>query len=129
MEFAKQYHANTLFWDEAFAFLKNTDLAAIKPGKYSIDGDNVSVTVYEGPSRLPDTTQWELHRKFEDIHYIFTGKEQIGIAPDSSATLIKDYDTSRDIAYYKAKGKFYSIPAGTFFIVFTHDVHQPGLKV
>ena len=40
-EFARQYHANKKYWDEAFAFLKNHDLNKLAPGKYPIDGDNV----------------------------------------------------------------------------------------
>src|SRR5690606_20606406 len=41
IQFAKQYHLNKALWDKAFAFLKETDLQALTPGRHAIDGDNV----------------------------------------------------------------------------------------
>lgn len=129
VEFAKQYHANKRWWDEAFSFLKNSDIAAIKPGKYSIVGDDVVATVFEGTPKMPDTTEWESHRNFEDIHYVFSGGEQIEVAPVAAARVVKAYDSARDISIYKTKGKYYPLTPGTFFIVFTQSAHRPGLKV
>jgi YhcH/YjgK/YiaL family protein len=129
VEFAKQYHANKLWWDEAFAFLKNRDIAALAPGKYSIDGDNVVATVFEGTPKLADTVKWESHQNFEDIHYVFSGQEQIEIAPVATAKVVKAYDSARDLTYYKTKGKYYPLTPGTFFIVFTQSAHRPAIKV
>ena len=38
--FAEQYHHNQAAWDKAFAFLRDSDLTKLKPGKYTIDGTN-----------------------------------------------------------------------------------------
>ena len=38
--FAVQYHKNQAVWDKVFAFLRDSDLMTLKPGKYIIDGDN-----------------------------------------------------------------------------------------
>jgi YhcH/YjgK/YiaL family protein len=129
VEFAKQYHANRRWWDEAFSFLRDSDIAAIKPGKYPIDGDNVVATVFEGTPKMSDTTKWESHRNFEDIHYVFSGEEQIEVAPVATAKVVKAYDPARDITNYETKGKYYLLAPGTFFIVFTQSAHRPGLKV
>lgn len=127
-EFAKQYHSNKLWWDKAFAFLKETDLTAIKPGKYVIDDDNVFATVIEGSPRQMDTTQWESHLNYQDIHYIISGKEQIGIANVSSLTVATEYDRKRDLIFYTGKGKYYIAETGAFFIFFPQDAHRPNLQ-
>lgn len=50
-EFAKQYSSHKLWWDKAFAFLRESNLDIMKPGKYLIDGDNVFATITEAPSK------------------------------------------------------------------------------
>lgn len=127
-EFAKQYQLKKVWWDKAFAYLKETDLTNLKPGKYLIDGENVFATVTEGPTKDIDKTKWESHRNYQDIHYVIKGKEKIGIAPVSSATVIQAYDSTKDIAFYTAKGKYYTSSLSKFFIVFPEDAHRPGIK-
>lgn len=127
-EFAKQYHGNKVWWDKAFSYLSETDLANLKPGRYTIDGDNVFAIVSEGPTKELDKTMWEAHRNYQDIHFVISGKEKIGISPVTSATIEKEYDPAKDIAFYTSKGKYYTSDTSTFFIVFTHDAHRPGVK-
>lgn len=129
VEFAKQFHANNIWWDEAFTFLKKTDLTAIRPGKYLIDGDNVFAIVIEGTPRCIDTTKWESHRNYQDLHYIIKGKEQIGITNISSVTVTKEYNPATDLIFYTGEGKYYTADAGTFFIFFPQDVHRPNLQL
>jgi len=129
VEFAKQFHANKIWWDEAFAFLKETDLSAIKPGKYLIDGDNVFATVTEGSPRRMDTTKWESHHNYQDIHYVISGKEQIGITNIDSVTVANEYNAARDLIFYTGKGKYYIAEPGTFFIFFPQDAHRPNLQL
>lgn len=128
-EFALQYHAHKLWWDKAFAYLKFTELSQLKPGKYLIDGENVFALVTEGPAKLIDTTKWESHRHYQDIHYVVKGKEKIGVAAISSLVLTDAYNPARDILFYKGEGKYYRADTGNFFIFFPKDGHRPGLKV
>lgn len=104
VEFAKQYHANKRWWDEAFSFLKNSDIAAIKPGKYSIDGDDVVATVFEGTPKMPDTTEWESHRNFEDIHYVFSGESRLKLLRWLPPGLLKRTTARGTSAFIKPKG-------------------------
>jgi len=129
VEFAKQFHANKIWWDEAFTFLEKTDLTAIRPGKYLIDGDDVFATVTEGTPRRIDTTKWESHRNYQDIHYVIRGKEQIGITNISSVTVANEYNPARDLIFYTGKGKYYTAEPGTFFIFFPQDAHRPNLQL
>jgi beta-galactosidase beta subunit len=46
-----------LWWDKAFAFMKNADLVNFKPGDYSIDGDNVYERITEVPLKNIDSSK------------------------------------------------------------------------
>src|SRR5688500_1688883 len=50
VEFATQYHLNKVYWDKAFAFLKNTDLKTLTIGRHVIDSINVFAIVQEAPT-------------------------------------------------------------------------------
>ncbi|MDB5232472.1 MAG: hypothetical protein JWN76_3277 [Chitinophagaceae bacterium] len=126
-EFARQYHANKKYWDEAFAFLKTHDMNTIAKGKYPIDGDYVFATVTEDPTKDYDKTNWESHRKYVDLQLIISGEEKMGVIPLSKAQVIKEYDEKKDVANYQAEGKVYSGTAGTFFLFFPTDAHRPNI--
>jgi biofilm protein TabA len=126
-EFARQYQLNKVYWDKAFAFLKDSNLNTIAKGKYPIDGDNVFASVTEDPSKDFDKTNWESHRKYIDLQCIITGDEKMGVWPVANATVIKPYDEKKDVANYTAEGKFYVGSAGTFFIFFPADAHRPNI--
>lgn len=127
--FAEQYHKNKAIWDKAFAFLRDSNLVTLKPGKYIIDGDNVYATITEAPSKEFDKSAWESHRKYIDLQYVIKGEEKIGVAPIETATVIKPYSESADGANYTAEGQYYIAKPGTFFLFFPSDVHRPNIKV
>lgn len=132
IEFAKHYHKNIVLWDKAFAYLKETNLDNIAPGKYSIDGDNVYATVTVGKTKAFEDKNWEAHRKYIDIQYVINGKEKMGVAPSSPAIVLEEYNETNDVALYmiaKNDCKFYIAESGTFFIFFLEDAHQPGIKI
>jgi YhcH/YjgK/YiaL family protein len=126
-EFARQYHINKKYWDEAFAFLKNQDLNKIAKGKYPIDGDNVFASVTTDSTKNPDKTNWESHRKYIDLQYVISGEEMMGVCPVSKATVTKEYDEKRDAANYKAEGKTYAATPEAFFLFFPSDAHRPNI--
>ena len=128
-EFKKEYDVNPEAWDKAFAYLKNTDLAALKTGRHPIDGDNVFALVTQGAPKSQDTAAWESHQRHIDIHCVITGKERIAIEPLDSVTAKVPYDTAKDIAFYTGNGQFYQADANNFFIVFPPDAHCPGVAV
>ncbi|MDQ6812900.1 MAG: YhcH/YjgK/YiaL family protein [Bacteroidota bacterium] len=127
VEFARQYRINKTYWDMAFAFLKNHDLASIAKGRYPIDGENVYASVTYDSTKDFNKTNWESHRKYNDIQYIIEGEEKIGVAPIAAAKVTNEYNEKRESANYSAEGKIYSAKPGTFFIFFPSDVHRPGI--
>jgi len=129
VEFAKQYNANKAAWDKAFAYFRDTNLDQLTPGKYPVDGDNVTASVTENPTKDYDKTNWESHRKFIDMQYVVQGAEKIGVVPLDKATVTKPYDEARDNANYSAEGTLYEAKPGTIYIFFPTDVHRPNIKV
>lgn len=128
VEFAKQYHANKAWWDKAFAFLNDPKIDTLKPGKYMIDGDNVFAMITKGATKHIDSVRWESHRNYIDLHYVIRGKERIGAAQVTSATVTKPYDASRDAANYTVDGKYYLAAPDEFFLFFPSDAHRPGIR-
>ncbi len=128
-EFDRHYNKDKAWWDKAFAYLKETDLAALKPGKFPLDSGNIMITVTEGIPRLIDTTKWESHRVFADIHYVISGKEKIGITNISSVKPAGKYDPARDLIFYTGEGEYYLAEPGTYYVFFPQDAHRPNLQV
>lgn len=126
-EFARQYHLNKKYWDEAFAFMKNNDMEKMAPGKYQIDGDNVFATITEDSTKNFDKTSWESHRNYIDLQYVITGEEKIGVCPVSNSTVTKKYNEKNDVTNYSAEGKIYDAKPGTFFLFFPSDAHRPRI--
>lgn len=128
LEFAKQYHANQSLWDKAFAFMAQSDLATLPPEKYALDGDQAYAIITEASSKTFDQSAWEAHEQYLDIQYVISGRERIGVAPISAATVTKPYDESKDYANYIAEGTYYEATPDTFFLFFPADVHRPNIK-
>lgn len=127
-ELARQYHLNKTYWDEAFLFLKEHDLATLPKGKYPIDGENVYATVTEDSLKDLVKTNWESHRRYIDIQCVIKGEEKMGISPIVDATVTKQYDEKKDAANYTAEGKYYTGKAGTVFIFFPSTAHRPNIS-
>jgi len=131
-ELSRQYHANKVWWDKTFAFLKANDLATLEPGRYIIDSANVTAFVSEVPVKDMDQVNWETHKNFNDLQYIIKGKAKMGVTPvtDPNAKVTVPYDSKGDTETYSvAGGAYYVAEPGTFFIFSPQDIHKPAFKV
>ncbi|CAN5283975.1 hypothetical protein BH23BAC1_BH23BAC1_10060 [soil metagenome] len=129
-EFARRYHENQERWETAFAYLRNEDLLALKPGEYEIEGKNVYAIISEYSSKNREETHFESHEKYTDIQHLVSGVEFIEWADIANATIKTPYDAGNDIALYNSrKIKKLQAHPGNFFIFFPSDVHRPSIKV
>lgn len=126
-EFTRQYQINKIYWDKAFAFLKNNNLDTMAVGKHVIDGDNVYAIITENPTKDLDSTKWESHKNYIDLQSVIKGEEKIGVAVLNSLTVTMPYDVSKDLINYSGDGKFYNAMPGTFFLFFPKDAHRPNV--
>jgi len=132
LEFFLQYSKDSESWDKAFAWLKNTDLQKLTPGKYHIDDDRVFVIVTEGNTKKAEDAKWEAHQKYIDIQYVVYGKEKMGVAPLSKTVGIDPFNQDKDIGFYEipeADCKYYTAEPGYFFLFFPNDAHRPSIAI
>jgi biofilm protein TabA len=129
VEFATQYHRNKILWDKAFNYLKTMDLPNIAPGKYPLMGDSMFVSVSEYTPKDLENAKWEAHKKYIDIQYVAKGKEKIGVAPLTGATVTEPFNETKDVGFFTSSdGQYYEAQPGTFYIFFPSDLHRPGIK-
>lgn len=111
----------------ALNYLEETDLPALAPGRYDIDGDKVFALVQEYESIPVEQGKWECHRKYADIQFIVEGTEQIGYASVQDMKVVTVYNPDKDISFLTGKGDYVTLNKGFFGIYFPNDAHQPKI--
>ncbi|HEY0246331.1 MAG TPA: YhcH/YjgK/YiaL family protein [Mucilaginibacter sp.] len=135
VEFATQYAANKEGWDKAFAFLASPDLPNLKPGRVNIDGvdgDNVYALVMNDVPKDIDKTNYEVHKKYVDLHYVVEGKEKINYTLFTNIkNVVTPFDDAKDIGYYTYDKEDYNLTAtpDKFFLFFPAQAHRAHMKV
>ncbi len=129
-EFAVSFFKNKERWENAFRFLKNTDLTKLEVKRYDIDGDDLFATVSEYISKNEEVVKFEAHRKYIDIQYVISGKEIMNVAPlNTGKEVLVPYDAEKDIEFLTvSKIADFKASPSCFFIFFPDDAHRPGLK-
>ncbi|HEY8512556.1 MAG TPA: YhcH/YjgK/YiaL family protein [Cyclobacteriaceae bacterium] len=124
--FSEYYDRDPDRWENAFTFLKNTDLLTLDPGVYTLDVNRLIILVQEYYTRESAETRFEAHQKFADIQYVAEGTEKIGIADLKYARVVQPYDIKNDIVFLHARDEqVYRASRDNFFIFFPEDAHRP----
>ena len=92
---------------KAVDFLKNTDLEALEPGKYEIDGKNVyaNVTAY---TTIPwEEAKYEAHEHYTDIQYVIEGSEIMSYAPVHEMTVKVPYTPDKAGLFSALRASFH----------------------
>ena len=116
--------------EEAFRYLQDTDLAAIAPGKYAIDGEAVFAIVQMYDTMDAANEQMESHEKYVDVQYMISGAELVGHALLHDHVVSKAYNAETDFMLYADKPSFFTrMDAGTFMVFFPSDLHMPCIEI
>jgi biofilm protein TabA len=110
-------------------YLRNTDFANVKPGRYEIDGASIFALVQEYQTAPKGEKKPEAHRKYIDIQYVFKGSEIIGYVLDKPANEIsEDRLAEKDQLLYRSVQNEMDLilTPGMYIILFPQDVHRPG---
>ena len=127
---ASNYYGLGVLYKKGLEYLKNIDLAALAPGRYEIDGDNLFVLIQEYDTKPIEDCKWEAHRLYADIQYIISGRELMGYAPVEKLTDVVDHTPEKDVLNYKDSNKvgvYFEAEAGDFFVFLPHDGHAPNI--
>lgn len=111
----------------AFAFLGSTDLSALPPGRHTIDGDRMYVSIDHKDGRGREGARLEAHRRYIDIQVTIDGDEEIGWMPLAACeSASAGFDESKDVGFFDGRvTTWLAVPRGTFAIFFPDDAHAP----
>src|ERR1700739_422048 len=85
-------------FEKAIDYALSTDLAALTPGKYAIDGENVLAIVNEYTTNPVAECDSESHREYADIQIMVSGVERFGYVPLTDQQAYEPYSAARDVA-------------------------------
>lgn len=112
----------------ALQYLSQTDLVSAEPGRYDFHaGCYAMVQDYE--SKPADNKRYEAHRRYIDVQFVVSGKEQIGYADYSALRSVEPFSEEKDVEWFEGDGSFIRAAAGTFVVLFPHDAHKPGVAL
>lgn len=124
---ADRYAALHPLFPRAFAFLRETDLNALAPGRYPIEGESLFAIVEETNGRRRVDAQLECHRRYIDIQLVLRGVDEMGWKPVRDCHQpVADYSDKRDIQFFHdVPASWIATPAGAFCVFFPEDAHAP----
>ncbi|OIR12428.1 toxin-antitoxin biofilm protein TabA [mine drainage metagenome] len=124
---AERYASLHPLFPQAFAFIRNTDLAALTSGRHLINGKDLFVIVEHVSGRTREVAKLECHRKYIDIQLILDGVDEMGWKPLADCQKpVSDYSAEADIQFFDdTPASWVSTPVGAFCIFFPEDTHAP----
>mgnify|MGYP001764486841 CR=1 FL=1 len=124
---SRRYAALHPLFARAFDYIRDTDLSALAPGHYPVDGDDLFAIVEHARGKAKDAAQLEAHRKYIDIQLVLEGDEQMGWKPLADCLRpVSDYSPDKDIQFFHdAPASWIAVPPGHFCIFFPEDAHAP----
>jgi len=125
---SRYFNVHPLF-TAAFEYINKTDLKAIEPGRYEIDGDNLKAIVSnkKGMTAAESIAKFECHDKHIDIQLCISGNEMLGWKPREKCKIENGgYNEEKDVRFYSdPPDMYFQLTDGQFAIFFPEDVHAP----
>ena len=113
----------------AFDTLRQNDLSRIERGRHEIDGERLLLLAQQYLTKPREEGQWEAHRKYIDVQYVYRGIEWFGWANRDKLSA-GAYDAEKDFWALEGKGgDFFIFREGSFAILGPQDAHMPGIAV
>ena len=126
--FAVYYHKNPRHWEQAFHFLKSSNLKDLPLGKQELEGEHLFVSVAEYYGKQKPVALYESHKKYIDIQYVIKGEEIMGLTTLDKVTVREPYSDEKDISFYDFDGGDYlKATPENFFLFFPEDAHRPSI--
>jgi YhcH/YjgK/YiaL family protein len=117
----------------AFAWLRATDLKALKPGQVvQIEDRRISAQIQSYSTINPADGSFETHRSFIDIQFMTRGAEIMYWTPAANLSRIKTpYNYEKDLVFFEEPD--FSLPLqvneGDFAVFFPSDGHKPKCMI
>ena len=112
--------------DKAFKFLSETDFNQLPEGRHDIEGDAVYALVQTYTTMNSAEVDFEVHRKYADIHYLRKGSETVYWALVEELQVKGEFSEQDDAGFFTgAEGIPVTLSEGRFVVLFPHDAHRP----
>ena len=113
----------------ALDYLKTTDITALEPANYPIEGALMFAKVFDNTSKPVTENHPEYHIDYIDVQFFPDGGELMGICPKKE----QDYEIvgqieAEDVWFVgDVEGEqFLRMDPGDFCVLFPGDIHRPG---
>jgi biofilm protein TabA len=113
-------------------FLAREDARFLADGRYELDGDRVFALVRRYETGIQPRPRFEAHRRYIDVQYMASGKEDIGWAPLGLMDITESYDPGTDACFGlvpEDKWSPVTLCEGELAVIYPADAHAPGLAV
>lgn len=120
-------HASLRRLAVAFRFLERPDLKTLPVGRHELGGQ-VHAMIDKSASLPPEKVEFEVHRKYIDVHYMISGQVTTGFAPVEKLQLHSPYDEKGDAAMYYVPASYTKVKLypGNFAVFFPGGGHMPN---
>lgn len=127
-----RYSALNPYFPAAFETLAKMANEPFVPGRHEVDGENIFVVALDYDTRPLEGAKAEAHKKYIDVMWIVSGKEQLGYHPTAAhKNITNPYDPSSDclLAEMEKESTMVQFYAGDVVILFPEDGHAPSLHL
>lgn len=128
LENAELYYPLSKKIKDAFQFIKSTDWKSLRPDKYELN-DDIFANLQEYCTKDPKDAEFEVHRKYYDIQYVISGKEEMAFGCLKNLKITKEYDDIKDVAFGECPSSNLLVPEGYFTFFTPNDAHKPCLNI
>ena len=112
---------------KAFDYISSQDPNMLEPGKYAIDGSEITASVSLKDGVRPEEAKFEAHDQYIDIQVCPSGSEKLGWKTRKDCKDPKgEYNPEKDVTFYNDNpDTYFHLHQGQFVIFFPEDVHAP----
>ena len=127
-----RYSALNPYFPAAFETLSKMAAQPFVAGRHEVDGENIYVIALDYDTHPLEGAKSEAHKKYIDVMWIVSGKEQLGYYPTAAhKNITMEYNESNDclLADIEKETTMAQFYAGDVVILFPEDGHAPGLDL
>ena len=114
-------------FQQVFDYIRKTDLLALEPGRYSIEGEDLFLIVEQVQGRKREVAKLEAHQRYIDIQLVLEGVDEMGWRDVSECQQpLSEHCSVKDIRFYHDEpASWLATPTDSFCIFFPEDAHAP----
>lgn len=113
--------------DKAIDYISKLDFPNLKVGKYKVSSD-FYYTVQEYKAFDENEAQYESHRKYIDIQWVYEGAERLYVTDINGLFPSDNYNEEKDVIHYYGTNSLSAMmmQPGSCAILFPKDAHKPA---